>query len=307
MDPAYGWHGDMLDLDAYLARIGYHDDRVATYEVLQALHYGHVTSIPFENLDALLGVPVRLDLESVQHKLVASRRGGYCYEHVVLFAAALERLGFSVTGLHGRVSRGSTTLRPTTHALLAVRASDDERVWLCDVGFGSGPLEPIELADGHEVSQEGWTFRLESHPAALGTAQWKLYQLGQDDWDDRLTFTLTPHYMTDYAVGNHFVSTHPKSPFAARIYAQSFSAEEHHVLEGTVLSTYTPHGSCSHTTIEPEELRSLLEKCFAIDIDADDAAALTAIGQRQQTAPWQPQSSGSTAAEGLQIGSGGSG
>lgn len=50
--------------------------------------------IPFENLDILLGMPIRLDLQGVQLKLVDTRRGGYCFEHVTLFAAVLEALGF---------------------------------------------------------------------------------------------------------------------------------------------------------------------------------------------------------------------
>jgi N-hydroxyarylamine O-acetyltransferase len=35
----------------------------------------HLGAIPFENLDILLGRPIRLDLEGVQDKLVRRRRG----------------------------------------------------------------------------------------------------------------------------------------------------------------------------------------------------------------------------------------
>ncbi len=51
-----------LDLEAYLARIGYAGDLDPTVETLTALHRAHVLSIPFENLDILLGRPIRLDL-----------------------------------------------------------------------------------------------------------------------------------------------------------------------------------------------------------------------------------------------------
>ena len=36
-----------LDLDAYLRRIGYTGARRPTYEVLEAVHLGHASHIPF--------------------------------------------------------------------------------------------------------------------------------------------------------------------------------------------------------------------------------------------------------------------
>src|SRR4029077_16667599 len=65
----------MLDLDAYLARIGLHG-RPSVAEV----HRAHVTSIPFENLDPYCGIPVSLAVEDLERKLVSRRRGGYCFE-----------------------------------------------------------------------------------------------------------------------------------------------------------------------------------------------------------------------------------
>ncbi len=59
-----------LDLEAYLQRIGYSGGLEPTVETLTALHRAHVLSIPFENLDILLGRPIRLDLASLQAKLV---------------------------------------------------------------------------------------------------------------------------------------------------------------------------------------------------------------------------------------------
>ena len=69
-----------LDLDAYLERVGLTVAPRPTSTGLADLHLAHATSIPFENLDVLLGRPIRLDLEGLQAKLVRDRRGGYCYE-----------------------------------------------------------------------------------------------------------------------------------------------------------------------------------------------------------------------------------
>ena len=64
----------MLDLDSYLRRIDYSGPREPTLATLHALHALHPRAIPFENLDTLCGVPVRLDLDSLQRKLVRPPR-----------------------------------------------------------------------------------------------------------------------------------------------------------------------------------------------------------------------------------------
>src|ERR1700756_4948956 len=97
-----------MDLKAYSARIGYTGAFAPTAETLAELHLAHATHIPFENADILLGRPIRLDQESLQAKLVAQRRGGYCFEQNLLFAAALEELGFRVTRLAARVRYEAT-------------------------------------------------------------------------------------------------------------------------------------------------------------------------------------------------------
>ncbi|WP_433714799.1 arylamine N-acetyltransferase family protein [Nocardia sp. CA-084685] len=274
-DPAYYWNGAELDLDAYLARIGYTGDRTPTLATLRALVHAHTTTIPFENLESILGRPVPLDLESLQDKMVRHRRGGYCYENVGLFAAALERLGFGVTGLSGRVTMGvSDGLRPATHALLRVTTGDDDRVWICDVGFGSGPLAPYELVEGGEFALGHWRFRLEHTTGELDSDLWVLHQFGRDGWIDRYTFTLNPQYRIDFAVGNHFVSTSPRSPFTARPFVQRFLPDVHHVLDNRTLITEYPDGSSETRELELAELPKVLTEVFDIDLSEPDATAL---------------------------------
>ena len=88
---------------AYFARIGYQGSLAPTLETLRALHFAHVSTIPFENLDIVLGKTISLDLGHLQAKLVTAKRGGYCFEQNALFAAALESLGFEVVRLAARV------------------------------------------------------------------------------------------------------------------------------------------------------------------------------------------------------------
>lgn len=284
------WRGDELDLDDYLKRIGFDGERVPTADTLTALHRAHTTSIPFENLEIMLGRPIDLDLDSLQDKLIRHNRGGYCYEHATVFAAALERLGFRFTALAGRVTLGADAKRPRTHALIVVEF-DDDRPWLCDVGFGRGPLEPIELIAGNEVDQDGWQLRLSSAPLGAETEvfhpdEWTLWQRSSVDgevrWLDRHVFTLDPQYPIDYTVANHYVSTSPRSPFTARPFVQRFAADVQHVLDGTTWTTTNPDGSCSTRDVEIGDVPALLADTFGTELSADDGAALVSWMRARQ-------------------------
>src|SRR4051812_18295608 len=92
-----------VDIDAYLRRIGYEGGCAPTLDTLRAVILRHTESIPFENLDPLLGRPVDLDAPALERKLVSEGRGGYCFEHNVLLRHVLEGLGFPVVGLSARV------------------------------------------------------------------------------------------------------------------------------------------------------------------------------------------------------------
>ncbi len=100
-----------------------------------------------------------LDLASLRDKLVRRRRGS-CHEPNLWFAAALERLGYAVSGLAARVRKREARLRPASHALLLIETGDGP--WLGDAGFGgSGLLEPIPFADGAQPDQVGRRFWLD--------------------------------------------------------------------------------------------------------------------------------------------------
>lgn len=203
-----------LDVDAYLRRIGFAGPLRPTLAVLQELHLAHGSHIPFENLDILLGRPIRIDLDSVQAKLVGDRRGGYCFEQNTLFAAVLERAGFSVTRLAARVRLGTKRVLPRTHMLLQVDVNG--RPWLADVGFGrEGLLQPLPLHGGRPVSQYGRTFRVDDDSGL------KVLRVQRaDSWEDVYAFTLEPQYPVDFEMANHYTATHPNSRFTQMLTVQ---------------------------------------------------------------------------------------
>src|SRR5262245_22637679 len=185
-----------IDLAAYFERIAYAGDRSPSRATLDALHLAHATHIPFENLDILLGRPIRLDLASLQAKLVRGKRGGYCFEQNVLFAAILEHLGFRVTRLAARVRFGSTRLLSRTHMLLTVDI--DGSTWVADVGFGGeGLLRPLPLIAGQPARHYAWTYRLVEE-AGL----WILQSRRGEGWHDFYAFTREPQHLVDYEVAN---------------------------------------------------------------------------------------------------------
>lgn len=280
-DLGYGWQGDLVDLPAYLKRIGHDGDLAPTGGTLRALHRAHTTSIPFENLEIMLGRPIDLSLDAVQAKLVGRPRGGYCFEHNRLFAAVLERLGYEVTALAGRVTMGARKVLPSTHALLHVRPPGqprDEPAWLCDVGFGGGPLEPLRFRDGEEADQDGWGFRLRKGRTVTtwnpNTVGWELHQRGGDGWVQRHTFAMNEAFRVDFELFNYYVSTSPRSPFTTRPYVQKFTPEALHVVDAAKLTVTRPDGSAETRTLTPGELPETLAKDFGIVLEGEDVPRL---------------------------------
>ena len=198
-----------IDLAAYFARIGYAGPRVANLEALHAITRHHTTSIPFENLDVLLGHGIDVSPAAVERKLVQERRGGYCFEQNHLLLLALRALGFDATPLSARVRwqhpRDFTPSR--THLFLRVVIAGEP--WLTDVGFGGISLTSAirlnfegEQATPHEprriVREDDRFF----HQVRLG-----------EEWNDACEFTGEEMPPIDRELANWWTSTNPNSKF----------------------------------------------------------------------------------------------
>jgi N-hydroxyarylamine O-acetyltransferase len=245
-----------LDLPAYLRRIRYAGPLAPTRAALDALHLAHATAIPFENLDILLGRPIRLDLASLQAKLVAGARGGYCFEQNALFAAALERIGFAVTRLAARVRLGTERVLPRTHMTLLVAVEGAEL--LADVGFGAdGLLLPVPL--GGASSQFAWTYRV----AEVGGAY--VLQTRRDGaWLDLYTFTREPQLPVDYEIANHYTSTHPASRFTLVLTAQRLATDVRRTLRNRDYSEDRGAGVATRTLAADDEILEVLATEFGL-------------------------------------------
>jgi len=201
-----------LNLDNYFERIGYTGPRAPTLEVLKAIHRLHPRAIPFENLNPLTRRAVKLDLESVERKLVDDRRGGYCFEQNALLANVLVELGFQVTPLIGRVlwGREPDAVPPRTHMVL--RIDVDNEAWIADVGFGSVTLtSPVRLTPGLAQRTDLGIFRLAD---ASHDALYLEVQARDQTWSRVYRFDLHPVEWIDYETSNWYTSTSPEAIFA---------------------------------------------------------------------------------------------
>ncbi len=260
------WGVERLDRDAYLNRIAYKGDLTPTAETLRRLHRAHAAAIPFENLDIVLGSGVSLETDAMQEKLLRHERGGYCFEHNLLFAALLERLGYRVRRLAARVQPGKPG--PRTHMLLIVEA--DGTKWLADVGFGAALLEPVRFGDDAVSHQGGWTYGLQRGEDGV----WLLRSSTSDGWSDLYGFTLEPQRPIDYVVHNHYTATHPDSPFVGQVVAITTTPEVRNTLRGRELTITRPDGSTESRELAESEFASILRRTFGIVLEPNELARL---------------------------------
>ena len=268
---------DGFNLDAYLARIGYAGPRDASVETLRALHWAHVTRIPFENLDALLRQHVPLDQPSRDGKFMGSGRGGYCFEQNAVFADVLRALGFDVTGLIARVRwmAPPEVATPRSHMLLKVET--DEGPYIADTGFGAVTLPtPLKFVGDEAQETPLEPFRL----AGMGEA-YEMQALLGEDWVPLYRFTMEPQAPVDYEAANWYTATHPASLFTSHLVVCRPDEGVRYALMNDRL-TVRPLGEAPETRelADLDELVSVLRDLFLIEVSEEDRAAL---GERMAT------------------------
>jgi N-hydroxyarylamine O-acetyltransferase len=252
-----------FDLDTYFARIGFTGAPKADLATLSAIHALHTAAMPFENLNPLMGLPVSLELDDLQAKLIGQRRGGYCFEQNAVLKAALEAIGFAVTGLGARVRWMAPPDRPDgprSHMTLKVDLADGP--YLADVGFGGHMLgAPIRLVAGEAQTQAASTLRLE--PAEAGG--FTLQTLLPTGWQDMYRFNLEPQLPADYVVSNWFTATHPGSIFTNGLLAERLTGEVRLSLFNRNLTERWADGrTLVRTLASADELGELLDSGFGL-------------------------------------------
>jgi N-hydroxyarylamine O-acetyltransferase len=248
-----------MEIRNYFERTGYPGPETPDEHTLKALHRAHLQSVPFENLDIHLRRPIVLEQAALYEKIVAGRRGGFCYELNGLFCALLRTLGFDVAMLSAGVAKEDGSYGPDfDHMALLVTL---DRTWLADVGFGDSFVEPLQLENGMEQVQREAAYRVDQ-----AGKEWILMrQMRKGPWQAQYRFTLEPRSLIDYVAMCRYHQTSPESSFTRKRVVTRATEEGRITLSEMRLITTQAGGSRRERLLSNDaEYRSVLADLFGI-------------------------------------------
>ena len=251
------------DLQAYFDRIGFSGEVRRDRETLAALVSAHTSTIPFENLNPLLGLPVPLEPDALVGKLVRQRRGGYCYEQNGLFSHVLDTIGFDFTPLAARAlwRQSEDAVTPRTHKLLLVDLPEGQV--LADVGFGgavcSGVLDLVADAPQRTPHERFRLLKLDG--------EWRQQIEIGDEWLTTYRFDLTPQLPVDDELGNWFTSANPKSHFTSSLTVARSPVGRRQALRNFEYTVHVTGEASEKRRLEsPGKVCEVLEDDFGIEL-----------------------------------------
>jgi N-hydroxyarylamine O-acetyltransferase len=251
---------NVVDIPAYLSRIGYSGSTEPSVATLRAIHRAHLFAVPFENLDISLGRKIVTDEIRILNKVVTQGRGGFCYELNGAFTALLRALGFHVTMLSARVARENGSEGPEfDHLTLRV---DIEQPWLADVGFGDSFLEPLRLECGIEQVDPVGKFRL----VRIGDRLRMEREDPEEFWNPQYSFSFQSRQLEDFAGMCHYHQTSPESSFTQNRICSRATPDGRITLSGMKLITTVSGQREEKVLLSEDEWLSILREQFGIEL-----------------------------------------
>ena len=227
------------------------------------VHRLHPAAIPFENLNPLMELPVRLQLSDIEQKLLNERRGGYCLEHNLLLRAVLEAMDFKVTMLGAAVLWGREegyVAQELHHVALLVDVGGVP--YLADVGFGGQvATAPLRLRADVEQTTPNERYRLSG-----GHPKWRLDAEIGGVWKPLYEFTLTPQSDDDLTVINDYSMT----SFRDNLIAARVEGTKRHGLYNGRLNVHENGETTTRTLTNLLEIRDVLTSVFGIQLPETD-------------------------------------
>jgi N-hydroxyarylamine O-acetyltransferase len=276
-----------FDRDAWLNRIGYSGSKDPTLETLRGLIAAHSSAIAYESIDVLLDRPPKLDIESLQRKMINSARGGYCFEQNFLFRAGLRSFGFAVTSFQARVVRGLAIDAPRPMLHMVLRVDLPEGAFLADVGFGNlAPTAPLKLIPDMEQVTPHETMRF----IAMGDELTLQSRLG-DRWEHIYRVVSLPRFDAEYEICNWFTASHPESPYRSNLIAARPGPNRSRVtMFNARLNIRNATGGIERRELrDPAEYRDVLTKTFGLALsDSDLVQALDIVERKGTRGPPHP-------------------
>ena len=278
---------EAFDQDAWLKRIGYNGPPTPSLETLQALVAAHSGAIAYESIDVLLGRPPKLDLASLQTKMIVGGRGGYCFEQNMLFRGGLRSLGYKVTSLQARVIRGLEIDAPRPMLHMVLRIDLPEGPFLADVGFGNlAPTAALRLTPLVEQDTPHEVMRF----VAMGEELTLQAKLGQR-WEHIYRVVALPRFDAEYEICNWFTGTHPQSPYLNNMIAARPGPKRTRLtLFNARFNVRHASGQVERRTLESEvDYRGVLANEFGLKLsDEELSTALAHVEQRGTRGPPHP-------------------
>ncbi|KAF7507739.1 hypothetical protein GJ744_010168 [Endocarpon pusillum] len=262
-------------------------------ETLRMIQLWQLATVPFGNLVLHYSQhhTVSLDSETLFHKIVNRRMGGYCMENNTFMATVLRSLGYILYTAGARVGyvlgdgyKGPQGYGGWGHMLNIVTVHDQK--YMVDVGFGSsGAVKPIHLKDGEIVqsvpparqrlvyqaiaqltnaSQKMWVFEVQFSP--------------ESSWIPQYCFSEVEFLPEDFRVMNYFTSQSRTSWFTQWLVMTKVILDSERkkpvgslILSGNELK-HRLHGHSETLVIcvtEAERV-SMLEKYFDVKLEPDE-------------------------------------
>lgn len=249
----------VIDLEAYFARIEWGGSSSPTLETLTGLLSSHISRIPFENFDVLIGRPIRLDVVALQDKIIKGGRGGYCFEHATLFNSVLKALGFSLQEHAARITRAqprSEAHRGHMFATVNIDGSD----YVVDPGFSAYASQlPLLLEESEPISGA-------THYLTRDGREWILNVALPDAQFRGWMSTLEREIFIDFEIANHFTYTHPSSIFTQVIMASAVTPRGRvNILNNSVNYLFDDVPRKEHLQSR-SALRAVVSKHFGFDL-----------------------------------------
>lgn len=252
----------------YLERIGIKDAPLSA-ETLAKLQTAHYRSVPYENLDILLGRPIVLDVDAVYKKVVEEHRGGYCFELNGLYGWLLSSLGFSYTERLARFLKDEKEIPMGRHRILLVEAEGEK--YVCDVGVGCPtPIECLKLEYGKVQSIDGTDYRFRRDALLKNVLEYRHH----GNWESYYSFGDDENFPCDYTAPSLYCELSDQSPFNKDCMAHIWTENGRTSLEGNLLKHFTSENVELRELTSAEELRSALKEEFGLKVTESEAALL---------------------------------
>lgn len=279
-----------MDRDRYLDRIGIDPSAVGQpdLETLEKLQRAHVTTIPFETLSITgdpygshTGSDISLAPVDLYKKLVARRRGGFCYELNGLFGWLLDELGFEVRRLAARIKTNGSFGPPADHLTLLVSLKQE---FVVDVGLGLPKLRhPLSLDGSTYEDTTGIAWRVSEidRPDADFAVEYR--QPDSDEWETRCIVRDIQREMSYFEATCGYFQYAPDSAFRGEPVVTLASDRGHLKLSPSKL-TRSIGAEIEEKPVSEDEWYRLLDEMFGISYppSSDDQRSFRSQSDRQE-------------------------